>query len=101
MLHDILESEFTWLNAGTVRPTATLYNHTDYVTCLAAAESSPLFVSGGLRGQVNLWDLNAISTSGSKVKLQCWEGNVPYDDYECSQRAPPRCCPGTVQLSGP
>ena len=56
------------LCAGNVTPRATLYNHTDYVTCLAAAKSVPYFVSGGLRGQVNLWDLQSVLTSSSKAK---------------------------------
>lgn len=57
------------LCAGNVTPRATLYTHTDYVTCLAAAKSVPYFVSGGLRGQVNLWDLQSVLTSSSKAKL--------------------------------
>ncbi len=47
-----------WPDAGTQRPELTLHSHSDYVTCLATASHGPQFVSGGLRGQVFLWDLN-------------------------------------------
>jgi hypothetical protein len=35
----------------------TLCHHSDYVTCLAAAQQRPLVASGGLRGEVFLIDV--------------------------------------------
>lgn len=53
-------------NAAVLRPTAgrciaTLRSHTDYVTCLAASPSAGMLASGGLRGEVMLWDINTLN----------------------------------------
>ncbi|KAI5676493.1 hypothetical protein M9H77_07443 [Catharanthus roseus] len=45
----------------------TLRQHSDYVTCLAAAEkNSNIVASGGLGGEVFIWDLEAALTPQSK-----------------------------------
>ncbi|KAK9161463.1 hypothetical protein Syun_007804 [Stephania yunnanensis] len=45
----------------------TLRQHSDYVTCLAAAEkNSNIIASGGLGGEVFIWDLEAALVSASK-----------------------------------
>ncbi|KAI4298093.1 hypothetical protein MLD38_040475 [Melastoma candidum] len=45
----------------------TLRQHSDYVTCLAAAENnSNIVASGGLGGEVFIWDLEAAVTPASK-----------------------------------
>ncbi|OMO62344.1 hypothetical protein CCACVL1_22885 [Corchorus capsularis] len=57
----------TWncLSNGTC--TRTLRQHSDYVTCLAAAEKNANVVaSGGLVGEVSVWDIEAIVTPLSK-----------------------------------
>ncbi|KAL6325789.1 hypothetical protein AAG906_026618 [Vitis piasezkii] len=57
----------TWncLSDGTC--TRTLRQHSDYVTCLAAAEkNSNVVASGGLGGEVFVWDLEAALTPVSK-----------------------------------
>ncbi|KAJ0013253.1 hypothetical protein Pint_20598 [Pistacia integerrima] len=57
----------TWncLSGGTC--TRTLRQHSDYVTCLAAAEkNSNLVASGGLGGEVFVWDIEAAVTPLSK-----------------------------------
>ncbi|KAJ9682246.1 hypothetical protein PVL29_018229 [Vitis rotundifolia] len=57
----------TWncLSDGTC--TRTLRQHSDYVTCLAAAEkNSNAVASGGLGGEVFVWDLEAALTPVSK-----------------------------------
>ncbi|KAI4350029.1 hypothetical protein L6164_010557 [Bauhinia variegata] len=57
----------TWnaLSDGTC--TRTLRQHTDYVTCLAAAEkNSNIVASGGLGGEVFMWDLEAALAPVSK-----------------------------------
>ncbi|XP_050384110.1 uncharacterized protein LOC126800744 isoform X2 [Argentina anserina] len=57
----------TWdcLSDGTC--TRTLRQHSDYVTCLAAAEkNSNVVASGGLGGEVFIWDLDAALTPVSK-----------------------------------
>ncbi|OVA04363.1 WD40 repeat [Macleaya cordata] len=47
--------------------TRTLHQHTDYVTCLAAAEkNSNIVASGGLGGEVFIWDLEAALVHVSK-----------------------------------
>lgn len=43
--------------------------HTDYVTCLAAARTRPLVASAGLRGEVLLWDVQKAMRSGDQVQL--------------------------------
>ncbi|KAK6944664.1 WD40 repeat [Dillenia turbinata] len=46
----------------------TLRQHTDYVTCLAAAEKNTnIVVSGGLGGEVFIWDLEAALAPVSKT----------------------------------
>ncbi|KAJ6353947.1 hypothetical protein OIU76_002884 [Salix suchowensis] len=55
----------TWncLSDGTC--TKTLRQHSDYVTCLAAAEkNSNIVASGGLGGEVFIWDMEAALTPG-------------------------------------
>ncbi|KAF7805173.1 WD repeat-containing protein 48 [Senna tora] len=57
----------TWnpLSDGTC--TRTLRQHSDYVTCLAAAEkNSTVVASGGLGGEVFIWDLEAALSPVSK-----------------------------------
>ncbi|KAH1105850.1 hypothetical protein J1N35_009618 [Gossypium stocksii] len=57
----------TWncLSDGTC--TRTLRQHSDYVTCLAAAEKNTNWVaSGGLGGEVFIWDIEAAVTRLSK-----------------------------------
>ncbi|KAB2018785.1 hypothetical protein ERO13_D08G230900v2 [Gossypium hirsutum] len=57
----------TWncLSDGTC--TRTLRQHSDYVTCLAAAEKNTNWVaSGGLGGEVFIWDIEAAVTPLSK-----------------------------------
>ncbi|XP_004302002.1 PREDICTED: WD repeat-containing protein 48 [Fragaria vesca subsp. vesca] len=57
----------TWdcLSDGTC--TRTLRQHSDYVTCLAAADkNSNIVASGGLGGEVFIWDLEAALTPVSK-----------------------------------
>ncbi|XP_044482819.1 WD repeat-containing protein 48-like isoform X1 [Mangifera indica] len=47
--------------------TRTLRQHSDYVTCLAAAEkNSNIVASGGLGGEVFIWDIEATATPLSK-----------------------------------
>ncbi|KAL8159557.1 hypothetical protein V2J09_001094 [Rumex salicifolius] len=58
----------------------TLRQHTDYVTCLAAAEkNSNVVASGGLGGEVFIWDIEAASTPISKsnegTEDNCSNGN--------------------------
>ena len=43
--------------AGEPAPIATFNQHTDYVNCLAAAKSTPIVASAGLRAEVFLWDV--------------------------------------------
>ena len=57
------------LLAGVAKPECTLYSHTDYVTCLAAAKDVPVVASAGLRGQVLLWDLPSTVRSAKQVRL--------------------------------
>ncbi|KAJ7973429.1 WD repeat-containing protein [Quillaja saponaria] len=59
--------------------TRTLHQHSDYVTCLAAAEqNSNVVASGGLGGEVFIWDLEAalapVSKSGDAVDDDCSNG---------------------------
>ncbi|XP_047153220.1 WD repeat-containing protein 48-like [Vigna umbellata] len=57
----------TWnaLSLGTC--TRTLRQHSDYVTCLAAAgKNSNIVASGGLGGEVFVWDIEAATTPVSK-----------------------------------
>ncbi|KAK7269263.1 hypothetical protein RIF29_21984 [Crotalaria pallida] len=57
----------TWnaLSSGTC--TRTLHQHSDYVTCLAAAEkNSNIVASGGLGGEVFIWDIEAALASAGK-----------------------------------
>ncbi|KAF5746972.1 Transducin/WD40 repeat-like superfamily protein isoform 1 [Tripterygium wilfordii] len=58
----------------------TLRQHTDYVTCLAAAEkNSNVVASGGLGGEVFIWDIEAAVTPRSKssdaVEDECSNGD--------------------------
>ena len=56
------------LLTGVAKPECTLYSHTDYVTCLAAAKDVPVVASAGLRGQVLLWDLPSTVRSAKQVR---------------------------------
>ena len=56
------------LLTGVAKPECTLYSHTDYVTCLAAAKDAPIVASAGLRGQVLLWDLPTTVRSAKQVR---------------------------------
>lgn len=69
----------TWncLSDGTC--TKTLRQHSDYVTCLAAAEkNSNIVASGGLGGEVFIWDLEAsiapLSKSSDPMDDDCSNG---------------------------
>ncbi|GKV40401.1 hypothetical protein SLEP1_g48053 [Rubroshorea leprosula] len=69
----------TWncLSEGTC--TRTLRQHSDYVTCLAAAEkNSNIVASGGLGGEVFIWDIEAavtpLSKSGDGMEDDCSNG---------------------------
>lgn len=69
----------TWncMSDGTC--TRTLRQHSDYVTCLAAAaKNSNVVASGGLGGEVFVWDLEAalspISKSGDPMEEDCSNG---------------------------
>ncbi|XP_034917913.1 uncharacterized protein [Populus alba] len=69
----------TWncLSDGTC--TKTLRQHSDYVTCLAAAEkNSNIVASGGLGGEVFIWDVEAaltpVSKSGDAMEDDCLNG---------------------------
>lgn len=42
------------------RCVATLRSHSDYVTCMAASPAAGLLASGGLQGEVLLWDIGAL-----------------------------------------
>lgn len=46
-----------WQAMGTGQCAATLKSHSDYVTCMATSSSAGLLASGGLRGEVMLWDM--------------------------------------------
>ncbi|XP_024021969.1 WD repeat-containing protein 48 isoform X1 [Morus notabilis] len=69
----------TWncMSDGTC--TRTLRQHSDYVTCLAAAaKNSNAVASGGLGGEVFVWDLEAalspVSKSGDAMEDDCSNG---------------------------
>ncbi|KAJ6694206.1 hypothetical protein OIU85_004943 [Salix viminalis] len=69
----------TWncLSDGTC--TKTLRQHSDYVICLAAAEkNSNVVASGGLGGEVFIWDVEAaltpVSKSGDAMEDDCSNG---------------------------
>ncbi|KAJ6305761.1 hypothetical protein OIU78_021151 [Salix suchowensis] len=72
----------TWncLSDGTC--TKTLRQHSDYVTCLAAAEkNSNIVASGGLGGEVFIWDMEAaltpVSNSSNSISVHTTQGYVP------------------------
>ena len=80
-----------------------LRGHTDYVTCLAAAPGGAWLASGGLRGEVLLWDLAALraviaggvpvrSQRTSLLPLPLAGPAVPVHDSLCCH-PPPRPCP--------
>lgn len=56
-----------WKSQGAGRSDACLCGHTDYVTSLAASVSRPALASGGLRGEVFLWDLSALGALPTKI----------------------------------
>ncbi|KAK7277868.1 hypothetical protein RJT34_22887 [Clitoria ternatea] len=57
----------TWNALSTGTCTRTLRQHSDYVTCLAAAEkNSNIVASGGLGGEVFIWDIEAALASAAK-----------------------------------
>ncbi|KAL2325440.1 hypothetical protein Fmac_024498 [Flemingia macrophylla] len=57
----------TWNALSTGTCTRTLRQHSDYVTCLAAAEkNSNMVASGGLGGEVFIWDIEAAVASAVK-----------------------------------
>ncbi|MED6222092.1 hypothetical protein PIB30_061121 [Stylosanthes scabra] len=57
----------TWNAFSNATSTRTLRQHTDYVTCLAAAgKNSNIVASGGLGGEVFIWDIEAALAPVSK-----------------------------------
>ncbi|KAA8544996.1 hypothetical protein F0562_019787 [Nyssa sinensis] len=69
----------TWNYSSDGTCTRTLRQHSDYVTCLAAAEkNSNIVASGGLGGEVFIWDLEAalapISKSSDASEDDCSNG---------------------------
>ncbi|XP_058770498.1 uncharacterized protein LOC131644112 [Vicia villosa] len=57
----------TWNALSTGTCTRTLCQHSDYVTCLAASEkNSNIVASGGLGGEVFIWDIEAALASAAK-----------------------------------
>ncbi|RYR52566.1 hypothetical protein Ahy_A06g027464 isoform B [Arachis hypogaea] len=57
----------TWNAFSNATCTRTLRQHTDYVTCLAAAgKNSNIVASGGLGGEVFIWDIEAALAPVSK-----------------------------------
>ncbi|XP_050274757.1 uncharacterized protein LOC126717278 [Quercus robur] len=69
----------TWNSLSDGTCTRTLRQHSDYVTCLAAAEkNSNIVASGGLGGEVFIWDLEAaltpLSKSGDAMEDDCSNG---------------------------
>ncbi|KAG5004295.1 hypothetical protein JHK84_028563 [Glycine max] len=68
----------TWNALSTGTCTRTLRQHSDYVTCLAVAEkNSNVVASGGLGGEVFIWDIEAALASATKC-------NDPMDDDDNS-----------------
>ena len=68
-------------SSNSQRSTACLCGHSDYATSLTAARSRPVVASGGLGGEVFLWDLtalapiNAVGGSGG-LKVEGIQGSV-------------------------
>ncbi|KAI3408238.1 WD_REPEATS_REGION domain-containing protein [Psidium guajava] len=61
----------TWNGLSEGACTGTLRHHSDYVTCLATAENnSNVVASGGLGGEVFIWDLEAALVPASKSSDQ-------------------------------
>ncbi|KAG5127475.1 hypothetical protein JHK82_028310 [Glycine max] len=68
----------TWNALSTGTCTRTLRQHSDYVTCLAVAEkNSNVVASGGLGGEIFIWDIEAALASATKC-------NDPMDDDDNS-----------------
>ncbi len=57
------ETDNTGVGSSVCRSEACLCGHTDYITSLAAAKSRPLVASGGLGGEVMLWDIQNSSAT--------------------------------------
>ncbi|KAE8695455.1 WD repeat-containing protein 48-like protein isoform 2 [Hibiscus syriacus] len=67
----------TWNCSSDGTCTRTFRQHSDYVTCLAAADKNANIVtSGGLGGEVFVWDIEAAVTTTSKSNDVC-HGYVP------------------------
>ncbi|XP_016206148.1 WD repeat-containing protein 48 [Arachis ipaensis] len=61
------DAVLTWNAFSNATCTRTLRQHTDYVTCLAAAgKNSNIVASGGLGGEVFIWDIEAALAPVSK-----------------------------------
>ncbi|GAB4855426.1 hypothetical protein Ancab_024053 [Ancistrocladus abbreviatus] len=78
----------TWncLSDGTC--TKTLRQHSDYVTCLASAEkNSNVVASGGLGGEVFIWDIEAALAPLSKSN-DAMEDECPNDVNGCGNALP-------------
>ncbi len=58
-----------WRSEGPPVCAACLQGHSDYVTALAAAPAAGLLASGGLRGEVRLWDLGAGGAAAAAVAV--------------------------------
>ncbi|CAJ1976197.1 unnamed protein product [Sphenostylis stenocarpa] len=56
----------TWNVLSTGKCTRTLRKHSDYVTCLATAEKNNVVASGGLGGEVFIWDIEVAIPSAEK-----------------------------------
>ncbi|KAF3454371.1 hypothetical protein FNV43_RR04818 [Rhamnella rubrinervis] len=69
----------TWSSLSEGNCTRTLRQHSDYVTCLASAgKNSNIVASGGLGGEVFVWDIEAalapVSKSGDAMEDECSNG---------------------------
>jgi WD40 repeat protein len=79
-----------------------LRGHSDYVTCLAAASGGTTLASGGLRGEVLLWDLaalRAVIAGGAQVRGS-EAGNAALRSAELGPELPACCLQETGHAGG-
>lgn len=69
-----------------------LTGHTDYVTGLAASQSGSMLASGGLQGEVLLWDIAGLR--------QVMSGTVPNQEYGASAAEVPKHSVYAISMSG-